>query len=93
MYEAQRAHGQIEGDRPLGLMLCISRPSPFGPTADETSNSKSPTKAGAPYLAFFWRDVGGMYQAQRAHGQIEGDRPLRLMPCISRPSPFAIHGG
>jgi hypothetical protein len=30
------------------------------PTGDETCNSKSPTKAGAPYLAFFWRDVGGM---------------------------------
>jgi hypothetical protein len=43
---------------------------------------QSPTKPGAPYLAFFWRDVGGMYQAQRTHGQIEGDRPLGLMLCI-----------
>jgi hypothetical protein len=34
------------------------------------SNSKSPTKAGAPYLAFFWRDVGGMYQTQRAQVRV-----------------------
>src|ERR1700677_340446 len=35
-----------EEKRPHGLRL-------LRPTGDETSNSKSPTKAGAPYLALF----------------------------------------
>jgi hypothetical protein len=40
-----------------------------------------------PHLAFFWRDGGGMYQSQRAHGQIEGDRPLGLMLCYGTVEP------